>query len=452
MSRRAIAFALLVAVVVTALVRDRDGGPPRDRIVDAVPADARLYLHVDRDTAGWDDVRGALRRLPALEGRFRALLGDLAPAAGGGDGERGIVLLAGRRGPLVLSVREAQRLVGRPGLAGGGGGGPAGRSERADGLGSLAGLPRYAELLRGLPQDRFAHLYASASATRGLRPVDPSLRELAAAASASGGRVHVRLRARHARPPGECGHDRRGGELLDLADDGAALYLELPSVACAIRALARNSVGARRVLDRLAGAAGRRSGVSVERELMPLLDRRGALIATPGERGGAPAFTLVVDGVDEERALDLLARMQPALIALLGTQDLGQAPSFGATEVEGVTAATARLAPGLELSYAAWDGRLAVSTSLDGIAAARGDGGLAASDRFGGVLSDRPPDPSALLFLDLDQLLALGEQAGLAADERYLAIRDDLQKLRAAGAVLTREREFTTMELTFQIP
>jgi hypothetical protein len=144
--------------------------------------------------------------------------------------------------------------------------------------------------------------------------------------------------------------------------------------------------------------------------------------------------------------------MQPALIRLLGGRELGSAPSFGAADVEGVTAATANLAPGLELSYAAWDGRLVVSTALAGIAAARKAKGLSENDGFEDVLGDRPDTLSALLFLDLNQLLTLGEQAGLAEDPRYLALRDDLQKLRAAGAVLSREGEFTTAELTFQIP
>jgi hypothetical protein len=159
-----------------------------------------------------------------------------------------------------------------------------------------------------------------------------------------------------------------------------------------------------------------------------------------------------VDGVDEQRALDVLSRLQPAIIHLLRSEELGQAPTFGAAEVEGITAATARIAPGLELSYAAWDDRLVVSTSLDGIASARRAEGLPGTDAFEAVLGDRPSDPSALVFLDLNQLLALGEQAGLAEDPRYLAIRDDLQKLRAAGAVLSREEKFTTAELTFQIP
>jgi hypothetical protein len=181
-----------------------------------------------------------------------------------------------------------------------------------------------------------------------------------------------------------------------------------------------------------------------------MLDHRGALIATPGE--AVPTLTLVVDEVDETKALDVLSRLQPALIRLLGSRELGQAPTFGSADVEGVTAATAHIAPGLELSYAAFDGRLVVSTALAGIGAVKKAKGLSDNDAFEDVLGDRPDALSALVFLDLDQLLTLGEQAGLAEDPRYLALRDDLQKLRAAGGVLTREGEFTTAELTFQIP
>jgi hypothetical protein len=190
--------------------------------------------------------------------------------------------------------------------------------------------------------------------------------------------------------------------------------------------------------------------VSLADDLMPLLDRRGALIATPGD--DAPVLTFVLDDVEEEHALDVLSRLQPALIDLVGSEALGQAPTFGAAEVAGVTAATAYLAPGLELSYAAWDGRLVVSTALEGIAAVRKEDGLPGTEGFDAVLGGRPSALSALVFLDLNQLLTLGEQAGLAEDPRYLAVRDDLQKLRAAGAVVSRGEDFTTAELTFQIP
>lgn len=407
MRRSVIAALLVVAAGVTLFVRTgRDEGPAPDRIVGSVPADALAYVHLDRDTDDWRAAVDALNKLPALQ----ALLLGQAPGVPG-SGEAGIASLGGGDPVVITKPRDVRR--------------------------SLADLPEYADLVGDLPDDRFAHGYVAPGAIPLFRRFDRSLERLAAAASLDGDRLSVAVRARHRGAPGPCVRGRGGDELLSLADPRAALYLEIPSIRCAIRLLAGRIDGAPAVLGRFA-------------ELLPLLDSRGALIASPGER--APVFTLVVDDVDEEQALDVLAGLQPDLIDLLGTEELGQAPAFGAVEVEGITAATAQLAPGLELSYAAWDGRLVVSTSLDGVAAVRRAKGLQGGDRFESVLADRPDSASALVFVDLDQLLALGEQAGLAEDPRYLAVRDDLQKLRAAGAVISREGNLTTAELTFQIP
>jgi hypothetical protein len=414
-----------VAALACALVLAGCGGAgvTEDDVVDAVPANARAYVHIDTDSADWKRAREALRRLPALEGTVIDLLGRVAepPKAG----ETGIVTLPGAK-PVVM--RPDDERVARP----------------------LAELPAYVDLLDGLPDQRFVHGYLARGALAPLRSFDPSVTAAAAAADVDGDLMRIRLRTAHDAPVGPCSGGHGEEDLLEMADPDAAVYLEIPSIACGLRTLSARADGVGAWLGRFARAARRRGDVSIEEELLPLLKSRGALVATPGER--APTITLIVDPVDEQQALDLLARLQPAFIHLLGSEELGQAPSFGAAEVGGVTAATAQLAPGLELSYAAWDDRLVVSTSLDGIAAARRADGLPGTDAFEAVLGDRPSEPSALLFLDLNQLLALGEQAGLAEDPRYLAVRDDLQKLRAAGAVLSREEKFTTAELTFQIP
>jgi hypothetical protein len=397
------------------------GGETDDEVVDAVPSDARAYVHLDRDSDDWAGAREALRRMPAIEGY---LLDALAGAVElPGEGEAGVAFV-----PEPVVVTPDDRAVER----------------------SLADLPAYVELLEELSEERFVHAYIGRDALGELAALDGTIRAAAVSADLIDDRVLIRARARHDGAGGPCSAGRGGTELLEVADPDAALYVEIPSIGCAVRTLAARVEGAGLALGRFARAARRRGGVALADELLPLFDRRGALIAAPGEAG--PTLTLIVDDVEEEAALDLLARLQPALSHLLRAEELGQAPTFGAVEVEGVTAATARLAPGLELSYAAWDGRLVVSTSLAGIAAVRRADGLPGSDRFEAVLGDRPDAPAALVFLDLDQLLALGEQAGLAEDPRYLAVRDDLQKLRAAGAVLSRERDFTTAELTFQIP
>jgi hypothetical protein len=394
-----------------------------DAVVGSVPADARAYLHLDRGSDDWDEAREALGRLPAIESALLALLAGQVEVPG--DGQAGVALVTGRRAPVVLTPEDP----------------PAPRS--------LAVTPEYEELVAGLPGQRLATVYLARGATRFMRSFDRTVASGAAAADVDGDSMRIRARVRHTAAGGACSAPS-GSDLVDLADPDAALYIELPSIACALRSLADgfDEVGA--ALDRFGQAARRQGGVSLEDELLPLLDRRGALIATPGD--SAPVITFVLEDVEEEQALDVLARLQPALIELIGAQELGQAPTFGSAEVAGVTAATATLAPGLELSYAAFDGRLVVSTALEGIAAVRRGDGLPGSDGFDAVLGDRPSELSALVFLDLNQLLTLGEQAGLAEDPRYLAVRDDLQKLRAAGAVVSRGEDFTTGELTFQIP
>jgi hypothetical protein len=396
-----------------------------DNVVDAVPAEAQAYIHMDRESGDWDDARESLAKLPALES---GILDLLEGAVGNvpGESEAGVARVPGRDQPLVVGQDDAPATP------------------------SLDALDDYQTLVDGLPEQRFVHGYVSRDQAKGLRGLDASIASAAAGLDLDDGLARLRVRARHDRDAGPCSAGVSGDELLDLADPDAAVYLEVPSVTCAIRAVAGRVDGGEGALRTLARAARRQGNVSLDDEILPFLEKRGALIATPGKR--APTITLVVDDVDEAEALDLLARLQPAVIHLLQPQALGQAPTFGSAEVAGITAATARLAPGLELSYAAWDDRLVISTSLDGIRQIRRAEGLAENDAFEDVLGDRPDESSALLFVDLDQLLALGEQAGLAEDPRYLAVRDDLQKLRAAGAVLSREEKYSTAELTFQIP
>ena len=66
-----------------------------------------------------------------------------------------------------------------------------------------------------------------------------------------------------------------------------------------------------------------------------------------------------------------------------------------------------------------------------------------------------PAEADSLVFLDLRQLLALGEQTGLTAIPGLATARDDLRRVRAAGAVVTEDPAHpsdTTAELFLQIP
>jgi hypothetical protein len=148
----------------------------------------------------------------------------------------------------------------------------------------------------------------------------------------------------------------------------------------------------------------------------------------------------------------VLGRLQPVLVDLLRPQDSGATPGFSAQSVNGVNALTANLTPQLQLSYAAFDGDLVVSTALQGIGDAKKGQHLDTSKDFKLVLGDRPKNPSAVLFLDLKKVLALADQAGLGSNPTYAAIRDDLGKIGAAGAVLAREGTDIDAELRLKNP
>ena len=81
-----------------------------------------------------------------------------------------------------------------------------------------------------------------------------------------------------------------------------------------------------------------------------------------------------------------------------------------------------------------------MATDPLGIAQARAGGdGLADSEAFGRVTAGFPDQVSLIAYLDLKDLIALGEQIGLAADPDYATLAPDLRALDAAAVSVTAE-------------
>ncbi len=94
-----------------------------------------------------------------------------------------------------------------------------------------------------------------------------------------------------------------------------------------------------------------------------------------------------------------------------------------------------------------------ISTAPAGLDPPRGT--LAASRGFEATIGDVPAKVDSLIFLDLRQLLALGEETGLTAIPGLATARDDLSRAGAAGAVITEDPAHpsdTTAELFLEIP
>jgi hypothetical protein len=325
---------------------------------------------------------------------------------------------------------------------------------------ALARDTDFRALVAGLPPERVATAYASAAGLRDwLRWPATALAalsgatELRAAAvglTLAGGRHgRVSLRALPLRPV--CDAAGRGAdELIRAAPDTTAAFVGVSRPACAARALDALDAAPGSLPARILRAA-ERVRVDLRRDALPLADDGAALVVT-GDPSAGGALTLLAHRLDRGRALDVLGLLVPAVADALRPVAQGSAPRFGTREVGGVQVLSAAVSPSLELSYGAKEDRVAVSTQAAAVPVVLERSGLKADEQRGTGLASRPPNAAALVFLDLDQLLALAEQTGVGAGGAQLAARDDLQRLGPIGAVAWREGKTTTAELLFQNP
>ena len=503
--RRLVACTVVAALLGVGLARAFSGGStpaPPDRAAAFVPKAALVYLNLgtDRGSANWKHTAAAMQKLPLLGQLRDALLGattgsllghlrlerDVEPWVGN---EAAYASLPGNsQGLLILRVRDpkkALRSIGTStesyrgvGLSDLGGGSVAGLTEgwaligtrdavhqaidlRSSPNGSLASDQGYNHLTDGLPHERVLNGWLSGAwlnshLSTAVKLVTGATRAsgIQSAAFSFGDdgkllRVGFRGQAIPGAPAGGgcSGETGTTDEIFAKAPARPALFLGLGGAECVLRqVMASPGSAIGRALNSFAARA-QKAGVNVDRELLPLLGGDSALSVTPG-----PTITLDAGEVPPDQGMNVLGRLQPALIDMLQPERDGTTPSFGAKQVNGVTALTADLTPGLHLSYAAMGGDLLVSTALSGIGQAGKGQHLDQSKDFKLVLGDRPKQPSAVLFLDLKKFLALADDAGLGSNPTFSAIRDDLGKIGAAGAVLSREGNDIDAELRLKNP
>ena len=335
--------------------------------------------------------------------------------------------------------------------------------EQGDGE-RLSDLGAYEHAADGAPADRSVVAYASAAGVREvLAPRDGLLGALgtlldrpglvaagaAVTAEADGLRTHVNLAGG---APRDAAFEPL---LLERVPERAAAYLGVRGAARLARLLERLGAGAAlaSVREVLAGEA----GVDLDRELLAPLDGEVAIAVTgatedaAGTGAGAPVVTLKARTADARRTESALARLQEPLARRLALP--GSVPGFKPETIGGLEGYTLRVTPELAPSYAVSGDGLVASTAPAGLEPPRGT--LAAASAFEATVGSVPARAESLVFLDLRQLLALGEQTGLTAIPGVATARDDLRRVRAAGAVVTQDPAHpsdTNAELFLQIP
>jgi hypothetical protein len=205
------------------------------------------------------------------------------------------------------------------------------------------------------------------------------------------------------------------------------------------------------LLSRL-GTALASEGVNVS-DIVSIFHREAAVAIVPHAQ--APTLVIVARTSDQARTQSELAELEVPLAQLFQnpSKTSSSEPVFNDRQVDGVTAHQLALTTGLQLDYAVFRGLVAISTSLQGIAAvAQQAHPLARDPSFRFTLAGRPKLVTSLVFLDLNQLLTLGRQTGLTSSATYKALQPDLEKIRAIGLSSTRAGADSTAQLSVQIP
>jgi hypothetical protein len=444
-----------------------DAPPPASATAKLVPASALVYVHLstdeDRDATaqalalaqrfpGWGGLRDAAVRQLVAAGRQGANAGEVRPFLGdeaalaltdrGMEVAGSLVMLevtdraAANRyleqgqgsvresdargvtvrtfGTLVTAIIDDILVIGQLASV-------REAIELSTGRGApLADDPAYRRAMEGMPDDRAADAYVTADGLRrllapqggalglaGILLDAPGLQATAVAARPDGD--GLRLRVRRLVDPDAQGKVAEGFEptLAELMPDDVFAFADLRDLSGVARrflSLAPRDTEARTLLE--------------------AAQKGGALQFLRGEVGvGLSAGTTT-------SVLTLVARTDDEAGAKKALRSL-KAPLVG--EVV--------------------DGRVIVSTSRAGLAAARDPSPpLADSEIFKNAVGDPGNDVSSLLFLDFTQLLRLGEQTGLRDNRDYLAVAPDLERIRAVGVSSTAEEGASTSEIHLLIP
>jgi hypothetical protein len=222
--------------------------------------------------------------------------------------------------------------------------------------------------------------------------------------------------------------------LADEAGASALGYVGVgalgPGLNTALASAGAGAQGLAGSLRALAQSVQQEAGVDPFKDLLPALGGQAALVAEPTDT--FPLASLIVDGVDEKKANDALAGLQGPLLRSVGGGQ--QVPRFNSEDVDGVTVHSVQISPTVNLSYAVFDGKLVISTQPAGVAQVRESGdNLAGTGAYEDATNRLPDEVSALVFLNLEEVLGLAQEAGLAEDPLYASLSEDISHIRSLG-------------------
>jgi hypothetical protein len=296
-------------------------------------------------------------------------------------------------------------------------------SERSEG--TLAGSDPYEEVMAEVDRESLVQVFLNGEGVEAPVPA-VQVPTLGLSFGAEDGGVRVEGFVDSGEEAGLLGENFAAG-LPDVVPAGAMVYVGANDLEGTFSAARDMLAEAMPEFDADLARVEHELGVSLEEDVFPLFAGETAIYARPGLF--IPEVTLVTEVEDEAAAMATLDKLLAGLDEYL--------PGVSApTEVEiaGVTAKEIPITPPIALYYAAFDGRLVVTSSKDGISSLREDDDKLADDEdFQDALEQAgmPDETSGFAYVNLEQaipyVLGFAEQAG---DQVPPMVRENLEPLQ----------------------
>ncbi len=453
-------LAPLVAAAAVALVAGCGGdGDAATGAADVAPASAAAYVSIDTDFEGdqWQRAEDILQRFPGGRDAIRSFLGelesedldferDVKPAVGPEiaivwldlEDDDAVVALTQPRDeakfqellqkadePTVsaqidewTAVAESQEILDR--------------FETAREGDSLADADTFEDATEDLPEDALAVAYASGEAltsqvneNAGTTPEeravmdcfldDGSVPALGMAVSAEEEGVRFVVGGAHG---DEDAPERGESELAGELPAGATSFVSMNGLGETLRERIRCVADANEDAARMIAQVELGLGVSLDEDVLPLFEGETAIASYPSgsadltqdAAGSVPAAVVVTEVEDEARALEVVDKIAARASAFVDGVDVQDAT------IAGVEAKQVTIRGQTSLFYAAFEGKLVLSSTDAGLAGVAGDeDALADDERYTGArdASGAPGETTGLAFLDLAAIVA--EYGGLGA-------------------------------------
>jgi hypothetical protein len=444
------ALAVVLVTGLAALAAGCGGGSSASSAagVDVAPASAPLFISVNTDFEG-DQIktfRTLLDKFPGSDGLLRMALAeleqedfdfeqDVKPALGseldivlldlgpGGEAPNPeVVALLQPDDPAKLDALLKKDTDGTPTV-----------KEEVDGWtvlaesqasidrfkqmrsgGTLGDSGRFADAMEGLPDDALARAYVNADLIlESYKAAGPALDAQAfdqlfpngapsvgGTVSAEEGGLRFQATGKTTQPT-----DTFEASLPDQLPAGAIAYIGFNNLAKGVRESLKNAGEANQQFDQQLGQAELALGLSIDRDVLPILEKEGAIAVYPAASGsGVPGIQLVMEVDDQEQAIETIDKLLAR-----AAQFAPGIPTPRSIDIGGVKAKAIEY-QGTTIVYAGFDGKLVITNSTDTIEAMQAGGKKLADDQTyvsARENADVPGETSGIFYVNLNSALDL---------------------------------------------